>query len=84
MFYFISQLKVLAMGHNKDIKRLDANTFQYAPNLVRVELPDCGITAVEDGTFQRIPNVQLIDLSDNVIEKLVCENYAHDKITPSE
>lgn len=84
MFYFISQLKVLAMGHNKNIERLDANTFQYAPNLVRVELPDCGIVAVEDGVFQRIPNVQLIDLSVNAIEKLACDDYAKRNTTPSE
>ena len=69
MFYYIPKLKVLAMGSNNRIERITSNAFQYVPELVRIELGECSIRAIEDGAFQRTPYVQVIVLGRNKISR---------------
>jgi hypothetical protein len=57
------------MGNNAGIKRVEANAFQYIPDLVRLELSECTIEVVEEGAFQRMQNVQLIVMSQNRIQR---------------
>ena len=41
MFYYIPRLRVLYMGGNERLERITTNAFQYIPDLVRLELPEC-------------------------------------------
>ena len=71
MFYYISQLKVLAMSHNVAVKLIPFNAFQHTPSLIRLEMTDCSIGAVEQGAFHNTPKIQVISLARNKLQKLV-------------
>ena len=77
MFYYIPRLKVLAMGNNPGIRRVEANAFQYVPDVVRLELAECHIELVEEGAFQRMTNVQLIQLSGNNLQRVTPGIFAN-------
>uniref|UniRef100_A0A914WNM2 Uncharacterized protein n=1 Tax=Plectus sambesii TaxID=2011161 RepID=A0A914WNM2_9BILA len=70
MFYYVNQLKVLAMGNNEHIRQLNVSTFQFIPGLVRLEMPDCALTDLQPGVFQKIPKVQVIVLNNNKLTSI--------------
>uniref|UniRef100_A0AC34RQ71 Uncharacterized protein n=1 Tax=Panagrolaimus sp. JU765 TaxID=591449 RepID=A0AC34RQ71_9BILA len=70
MFYYVSQLKVLAMSHNVAIKIIPFNAFQYTPSLIRLEMTDCSIGTIEQGTFHNTPKIQVIALAQNKLKRI--------------
>ncbi|CAL2051471.1 unnamed protein product [Caenorhabditis brenneri] len=65
MFHNIGGLKVLSM------------TFQYAPNLIRLELFDCSISKIEPKTLQKVQHLQVILLSRNQITRISHDTFSN-------
>uniref|UniRef100_A0A5S6Q2F7 LRRCT domain-containing protein n=1 Tax=Trichuris muris TaxID=70415 RepID=A0A5S6Q2F7_TRIMR len=49
---------------------LSVGSFRFVQELVRLEMPNCLIRSVEQGTFQTIPKVQVIVLSRNQLRRI--------------
>lgn len=81
MFYYVSQLKVLAMSHNVAIKIIPFNAFQYTPSLIRLEMTDCSIGTIEQGTFHNTPKIQVIALAQNKLKRFALSFFAVVQIT---
>uniref|UniRef100_A0AC35GS66 Uncharacterized protein n=1 Tax=Panagrolaimus sp. PS1159 TaxID=55785 RepID=A0AC35GS66_9BILA len=67
-FFYIKQLKVLAMSHNVALKLIPFNAFQYIPSLIRLEMTDCSIGTLEEGAFHKTPKIQVISLARNKLK----------------
>uniref|UniRef100_A0A914Y119 Uncharacterized protein n=1 Tax=Panagrolaimus superbus TaxID=310955 RepID=A0A914Y119_9BILA len=69
-FYYVKQLKVLAMSHNVALKLIPFNAFQYIPSLIRLEMTDCSIGTLEEGAFHKTPKIQVISLARNKLKRV--------------
>lgn len=43
--------------------------FQYAQSLRMLDLSDCSISNIDEKTYQQIPNIEIINLKNNRLEK---------------
>lgn len=77
MFLHIGGLKVLSMSNNKDITSIQANAFQHAPSLIRLELFDCSISRIEPKSLQKVQHIQVILLSRNQITRISHDTFSN-------
>uniref|UniRef100_A0A0N5ATT9 LRRCT domain-containing protein n=1 Tax=Syphacia muris TaxID=451379 RepID=A0A0N5ATT9_9BILA len=77
MFYYISQLKVLAIGNNAAITTLSPNAFQYVPSLIRLEISDCSISYIAPTALQKMPKLQVITMRNNRLTRIERSTFSN-------
>uniref|UniRef100_A0A0K0EN77 LRRCT domain-containing protein n=1 Tax=Strongyloides stercoralis TaxID=6248 RepID=A0A0K0EN77_STRER len=65
IFKPIFNLKILALSNNPLIKEIGPLTFKFTPNLIRLDLSQCGIRKISDLSFVYIKKLQILLLNGN-------------------
>ncbi|CEF70987.1 Leucine-rich repeat and Leucine-rich repeat, typical subtype-containing protein [Strongyloides ratti] len=67
IFKPIFNLKTLALSNNPLIKEIGPLTFKFTPNLIRLDLSQCGIRKISDLAFTYVNKLQIILLNGNAL-----------------
>uniref|UniRef100_A0A0N5A313 LRRCT domain-containing protein n=1 Tax=Parastrongyloides trichosuri TaxID=131310 RepID=A0A0N5A313_PARTI len=67
IFKPIFNLKILALSNNPAIKELAPLTFKYTPDLIRLDLSQCGIRKISDSSFSFTTKLQILLLNGNAL-----------------
>ncbi|CAJ0955256.1 unnamed protein product, partial [Mesorhabditis belari] len=75
-FFYLKQLKMLSLSHNKDLTEIKVDSFQFLPLLIRLEMSDCSLITISPQAFHKMPKIQVLTLNRNQLINIPAATFS--------